>query len=64
MYSHLPRISLPAFLAGSSDPQAGLFHANMIGGALALLIPFDIALIGWYTSFSVQSGQEPSKHSP
>ena len=46
IYSHLPRISLPAFLAGSADPQAGLFHPNMIGGALALLIPFDVALLG------------------
>jgi len=64
VYGYLPRISLPAILAGSSDPQAGLFHPNMIGGALALLIPFDVALIGWYNSASVQSGQESSKQSP
>jgi len=44
VYRHLPRISLPATLAGSSDPQAGLLHPNVIGGALALLIPVDVAL--------------------
>jgi len=64
VYSYLPRISLPAFLAGSADSEAGLFHPNMIGGTLALLIPFDVALIGWYNSASVHSGQEPSKQSP
>ena len=38
VYGYLPGISLPRFLAGSADPQAGLFHPNMIGGTLALLI--------------------------
>ena len=64
VYSYLPRISLPTFLAASADPQAGLFHPNMIGGALAILIPFDIALLGWYNAASVKSGREPSKQSP
>jgi len=36
----------------------------MIGGTLALLIPFDLALLGWYNSVWVQSGREPSKQSP
>jgi len=64
VYGYLPRISLPAFLAGSADPQAGLFHPNMIGGTLALLIPFDVALIGWYNSALVHSRQELSEQSP
>ncbi|MFH1927743.1 MAG: hypothetical protein ABIK79_06170, partial [Chloroflexota bacterium] len=64
VYSHLPRISLPAFLAGSSDAQAGLFHPNMIGGALALLIPFDVALLAWYNCSWVRSGQRRSGQSP
>ncbi len=64
VYSHLPRISLSAFLAGSSDAQAGLFHLNMIGGALALLIPFDVALLAWYNCSWVRSGDERSERSP
>jgi len=63
-YSYLPSISLPAFLAGSADPEAGLFHPNMIGGALAMLIPFDIALLGWYSNHLAQSGLERARQSP
>jgi len=58
-YESLPSVSLPGFLSGRAGPDAGLFHPNMIGGALAILIPIGVGLLGRTLSAYEGSPGEP-----
>lgn len=60
VYRYLPRVTLPGFLYGRSDVQSGLFHPNMIGGTLTVLIPYGVGLMGWWVSELSQTGDDES----